>query len=171
LISVPILLIAGFALLQTYDLNSESKFWGVLMISSKYGNPWLFLLTAFAGIFLVLAFSRAIGLNLPPLNFVGQNTIIFLGLNGLCQHFIDRIVIDALNLTVKTHFEVFLYTSIYVIVMLTLFSPLVMGLRRWFPQMVGLKWSEASLLPPLEEWGQRGLGGWLVTGLKKVVLN
>jgi len=169
--SILVMAIAGYIVLQTYDLNVDEKFWGVMMISSKYGKPLYFLLTAFAGIFFSLALGRALGFDLPPLNFVGRNTIIFLGLNGLCQHFIDRMVIDALNLGVKTHLEIFLYSSSYVIVMMLLFTPVVIGLRKWFPQLVGVAWTPSSLLPPIEEWPERGVGLAIRKTLKKYVIN
>ena len=170
-ISLPLALVMGHALLQTYDLNQEDKFWGVLMISSKYGNPYYFLLTAFIGIFFILALSRSIGLNLSPLNFVGQNTILFLGLNGLGQHFIDRIVVEGLNLSVKSHLEVFLYSAGYVVTMMLLLTPIVIGLRKWFPELVGLPWMPSSLLPPINEWHKRSVGRPISALLKKHVIN
>lgn len=170
-VSLPLAILAGYIVLRTFDMNQEDKFWGVMMISSKYGNPVYFLLTAFAGIFFVIALSRFIGMNLPPLSFVGQNTIIFLGLNGLCQHFIDRLVVDALKLDVHSHIGIFLYSAVYSIVMMALFTPLVIALKRWFPQLMGLAWTPTSLLPPIEEWGSRGVGGWLIVQLKKFVIN
>jgi hypothetical protein len=166
-----VMLLAGYGVWSTFDLNVEDKFYGVLMISSRYGNAWYFLLTAFLGIFFALGFSRFIGINFPPVQFVGQNTIIFLGLNGICQHFLDRWIIDFLHFDLNSHLDIFLYTTIYVILMMTLFTPIVIAMRKWIPELTGLKWSSTSLLPPMNEWHEHGLGRITSSFFKKFIIN
>ncbi len=170
-IAVVVMLSAGYGVWTTFDLNVEDKFWGVMMISSKYGNPWYFLLTAFLGIFLVLGFSRFVNINISPVRFVGQNTIIFLGLNGICQHFLDRWVIDALHLSLNSHFEIFLYSTVYVILTMLLFTPFVIALKTWMPELLGLEWSQTSILPPMNEWHQHGIGRVIASFFKKFIIN
>jgi len=166
-----VMLLAGYGVWATFNLNVEDNFFGVLMISSKYGNPWYFLLTAFLGIFFILGLGRFIGMNLSPVQFVGQNTILFLGLNGIGQHFVDRWVIDLLHFELNSHFEVFLYSSVYVILIMLLSAPFVIALRKWIPELVGLKWSSTSLLPPMSEWSQRGIGRMTTSLFKKIIVN
>ena len=170
-VGIAVMLLAGYGVWATFDLNVEDRFWGVLMISSKYGNPWYFLLTAFLGIFFALGFSRFIGINFPPVRFVGQNTIIFLGLNGICQHFLDRWVIDFLHFDLNSHSDVFLYTTVYVILVMILFTPVVIALRKWIPELIGLEWSSTSLLPPIKEWHEHGVGRLISLFFKKFIIN
>jgi fucose 4-O-acetylase-like acetyltransferase len=146
IISLPILFASGYILLKTFDLN-QSAGQVVLMIASKYGDPILFLITAFAGIFFILALSRLLVWNKLYINFVGQNTLIYLGLNGLGFHFLDSYVIQILPINLKSHLEVFLYTSTYVVIIMLIFVPVVMALRRWLPELVGMPWSTTSVLP------------------------
>jgi len=163
--------LAGYGVWLTFDLNIADKFWGVLMISSKYGNPGYFLLTAFLGIFFALGFSRLINVNLSPVRFVGQNTIIFLGLNGICQHFLDRWIIDFLHFDLSSHFGVFLYTTVYVVLVMLFFTPIVIAIKRWIPELAGLEWSSTSLLPPMAEWQFHGIGRAAVSFFKKIIIN
>jgi len=171
LVGTAVMLLAGDGGWATFNLNVEDKFWGVLMISSKYGNPWYFLLTAFLGIFFTLGFSRFIGVNFAPVRFVGQNTIIFLGLNGLCQHFLDRWIIDLFHFELDTHLGIFLYSTVYVVLIMLLFSPVVIALRKWTPELIGLEWSSTSLLPPMSEWHQHGIGRMISSFFKKFIIN
>jgi len=170
-IGAVVMLFAGYGVLATFRLNVEDKFYGVLMISSRYGNAWYFLLTAFLGIFFTLGLSRFVAVNFSPVRFVGQNTIIFLGLNGICQHFLDRWVIDFLHFDLNSHLVVFLYTAIYVILMMMLFAPVAIAMRRWMPELIGLEWSSTSLLPPMKEWHEHGIGVFVSSFFKKFVIN
>jgi acyltransferase len=147
--SLPILFATGYLLWYTFDANLEAGR-GVLVVASNYGNPLLFLFTAFAGIFFVLSLSRLLALDFSSLTFVGQNSLIYLGLNGLCFHFLDGYVIKTLPVNLESHLEILLYGSVYVILVMLMFAPVVVVLRRWFPQLVGLPWSSTSFLPPLE---------------------
>lgn len=155
IVSIPVFLASGYVLFRTFGLNQTAGR-GVLMVASNYGDPILFLLTAFAGIFFILSLSRLLVLNVPYFSFVSQNTLIYLGLSGLCFQFVDGLVIKALNLTLKSHVDLIIYASLYVSLAMLVLAPVVIALRRWFPQLVGLAWSPTSWLPPLQTiWARK----------------
>ncbi len=153
-ISVAILLVAGYMVLKTFASNLDAGR-GVLIIASIYGNPIWFLLTAFAGIIFILALSLLLIWDVPYFRFVSQNSLIYLGLNGLNFHFLDDAVARLLSINLQSHLAVFLYGSVYVILTMLIYSPVVFALRRWFPQLVGYPWTSTSLLPPVELWYTR----------------
>jgi len=169
-ISLLVALAAGVALWYTYDLNEVNPI--VQMISSKYGDALPFLLAAFSGIFFLVAFSRLLPQNLRPLSFVGQNTLVFMGLNGFGQHFLDRqVILRGMLPPIATQWQAFLYTSVYVILIMILSSPVVIALRRWFPELVGFAWTPTSLLPPMREWNQHGVGKGIHLFLQRYLIN
>jgi hypothetical protein len=151
--------LAGFLLLSAYQWNSEGGEAVLALISaSQYGNIWYFLLASLIGIIFLLAFSRLVNINSSFTRFVAQNSLIFLGLNGICFHFMDTWVVNHIGWLPVTFLEVFLFASAYTIIVLILFSPLAWGIRRWFPEFSGFEWSPTSLLPPMREWGRTRLG-------------
>jgi len=170
-LSIGIAAAAGYGVWQTYDLNRGEKFWGVLIVLSKYGNLDYFLLTAFLGIFGVVALSRALHFNLPPLNFVGRHSLIYLGLNGLCYHFLNAAIVANLKLPIRSHLDLALYATLISVAQLILFAPLVVALRRYLPELVGMAWTSTSILPPIETWRERRTGAWLLGQMKKYILN
>jgi acyltransferase len=147
---------ATVVLFGTYDLNQgpfvEGELPGVLMVASSFGNPFWFGVTAYAGLLSVLALARMIDIKWPPLDFVGRNTIIYLGISGICLNFIDSSVISMLNIRPATMMELVSYSTIYCVVVMSLFAPVVFGLRRWFPEFFGGRWTDTSLLPPMSKW-------------------
>lgn len=162
-------LVSGVVLLLSYGLNDVPSV--VLLISSQYGDPLYFLISAFSGIVFLLSFSRLIAWNFHPLRFVGQNALIFMGLNGFGLQFLDRFAILHLGFHPVSHWEIFLYSSLYIFAVMTLSAPVVYGLRRWFPELVGSPWTSTSLLPPIGEWRQHGFGPMVGSFMKKYILN
>lgn len=150
-----VVVILGCILCLTFDLNVgpfSAQFPVPMIALLSHGNPWYFLLTAFVGIFATLAFSRALKVGREPFKFVSENLLIFLGLNGICFHFLNQYLISSVFTIPDTGLAVSLFTSIYVVVVMSLFSPIVMGLRRWIPELVGYPWDSRSLLPPIDSW-------------------
>jgi hypothetical protein len=141
------------ALFLTYDLNTgpfAAAFPVVLLALLSHGSPWYFALTAFAGIFALLAFSSLLRFGRQPFHFISENLLIFLGLNGICFHFLNEYIVSNVARIADTGLAVFLLSTIYVLVIMLLFSPIVIAIRRWIPELVGYPWSEHSLLPPLD---------------------
>ena len=78
-------------LLLTFDLNRGpfNNAGVVMMVASRHGNMALCALTAVAGAGAVLLISR----HSPPgkwLLFLGRNTLILFGLNGILHAFVNR---------------------------------------------------------------------------------
>lgn len=154
ILGVPIFLIAGYVVLKTYQLNQDAGR-GVLVIASIYGNPIWLLVTAFAGIIFILALSRFLAVDFAVFRFVSQNSLIYLGLNGLNFHFLDDAVARAVPINQQSHLAIFLFVAMYVVMIMLMYAPVVLALRRWFPQLVGYPWTSTSLLPPSETWYSR----------------
>lgn len=170
-----ILLGAGGLLMSTYDLNQgpfpNRVLQGVVMAISSHGNPALFALSACAGIAFLLSLAwfgrRAFGWT----EFVGRNSLIFLGLNGINLHFLDRWFVGRLGWLPATSFEVLALAGGYVLAVMAAFSLLAYALRRWLPELAGYPWQETSLLPPMAEWLKRGLGLRLARFSRQVLLK
>ena len=126
----------------------------VVMNMSLYRNVWYFIATAFLGILFVLAASRVFAVNISLANFIGQNTLVFLGLNGIGFIFLDAWVVSHTPWLPTRQVEVFLFSSLYVAAVMIFFSaPLAWLIRRWFPELIAAAWTPTSLPPPMSEWG------------------
>ncbi|MBU1699284.1 MAG: acyltransferase family protein [Candidatus Eisenbacteria bacterium] len=151
-----ILLGAGIIFFATFNLNQgpfEHLYPVAIMAASRHGQPVLFVLTALAGIIFVIWLLKMIPLKAPLADFIGRNTIIYLGLNGLCFHFFDTWIYEWVGYTPGSPWMTFGYTMVYSIVMMMFFIPMAWMLRRFVPELVGLPWSGSSLLPKMK-WGQ-----------------
>lgn len=144
-----ILLVSGLAFLLTWDLNrGPFKFVdGVLMSCSIHGNMFLFYFTSYAGIFFVIYFFRIFPMAGRISEFYGGTTLIYMGLNGFCFHFINRRLIMYLDFRPDTGVMVFLYCAVYSVVLMLAFMPIAFVLRKYLPELVGSKWSETSIIP------------------------
>jgi hypothetical protein len=154
---------AALALWQTYQWNVEAGESVLVLISaSQYGNIWYFLLASLVGIVFLLALSRLVVINASPVSFVAQNSLIYLGLNGICFHFLDQWAVRQIFRNTlwlpQTFWQTFAVAFIYALTVVTLFIPLVWIIRRWFPELSGFEWAPTSLLPPIREWGHTRLG-------------
>ncbi len=119
----------------TFDLNSPYETFVVVMKESWHGYSLWFLITAIAGTLTLLFFASIIPRN-KPMDFVGRNTLILLGLNGLFHSFV--------NLHICTKVEdinsiwVITIVSVSVSVLSILFCvPLIWSLNKYVPQLVG----------------------------------
>lgn len=124
----------------------------VVMSASTYGNVWYFLLAALAGSAFLLSLSRVLNLKWRILHFIGRNTLIFLGLNGIGFHFADAFFIAHSPWLPETSLGVFLFGAGYAAASLLLTSPLVWAFRRWIPELCGYEWTPTSILPPMSGW-------------------
>ncbi len=149
-------LVGGLILFLTFDLNTGpflSQHAVVLMTESSHGHPLLFPLTAIGGVVFLTGLARAIELPSLTLRFVGRNTLIYLGLSGLCMHHLDYALVGALPRQPGSQLAVLALAGMYTAVVILLFAPLVIALRRVAPELVNLPWHEASWLPPLGAHG------------------
>jgi acyltransferase len=170
-----ILLVSGLLVFTTFDLNKgpfpNRVLQGVVLAISSHGQPVYFTLTALAGItfFLILAwFTQRV---FSWTEFVGRNSLIFLGLNGINLHFMDKWFFSTVQFFPQTGLQVALLAGGYVLVVLFFFCLVALVLRRWIPELVGYRWHENSLLLPMSEWANRGVGLRLTRLAKKLVLK
>ena len=64
----------------------------------------------------------------------------------------NQYLISHLGSIPDTGKAVFLFSLAYVVIIITSFSPIVMGMRRWILELVGYPWASHSLLPPVNGW-------------------
>jgi acyltransferase len=147
-------LASGAALWGTFLLPRNGPLFArplepVVMEVGVYGDPVLFILRAGLGICLTLSLARLLMAGFGFLEFVGQNSLIFLGLNGLTSNFLDRPFANLVGYFPHAHLPLVVYSLVYVTGVMLLLVPVVVGLKRWLPELVGSKWTPASLLPSL----------------------
>lgn len=150
-----IVAVSGLLFFSTFDLN-QGPFTGrlhvVTMTSSVHGNPFWFLLTACSGSVFIIYCMRLLQLNMRFVRFVGRNTLVYMGLNGISLHFMDPWLIKFIGYKPVTGLSVLLYGVVYVAVVMILFAPIVYLLERYMPEFVGVKMRDSSLLPPMKSW-------------------
>lgn len=135
-----IAIMLGGLFLMCFNLNPgpfSSTDSVVILALSSIGHPFYFYLTAGLGSFVLIALCGLMPKNIKPLSFVGKNTIIYLGLNGLCFHFIDVLFIRHLNYYPSTTLEILTFSGAYTVGIMFCFAPLVYLLRTYFPKLVG----------------------------------
>jgi fucose 4-O-acetylase-like acetyltransferase len=165
-IEVPLLVLTGACFFLTINLNHGPFLPGkhvVVMSGSAHGNFLLFSLTAYTGIAFVLLLIRVFNIQTRVTDFVGRNTLIYLGVNGLCFHFFDKWVIVRLGFLPDTSIGVFFISALYVICAMLAAAPVAALLKRYLPQLVGVHGSHASIVSPIARWSE-------VKWLKQVIV-
>jgi len=132
--------------LLTFDLNSPYEEFVVIMKDSFHGDSVWFLISALSGTLAILLFSTFIPRN-RIINFVGTNTLILLGINGIFHAFVNIHIITKFQdlesvVTITTVSFVAAVLSILVSV------PLILILNRYLPQLVGKPYHDGPWLPP-----------------------
>ncbi len=131
------LVLSGAFLLYSYGLN-QGPFSNphpiVLMNQLSHGNYPLFVATALSGIAMCLYATRLIPVQSRAVRFIGQNTLIYLGLNGLCLTFFDVKVIYKLAYIPQQVLAIHAYALVYVCLVLVLFIPVTWALKRVLPK-------------------------------------
>ena len=129
--------ISGVLLFYTYNLNNgpfSDLHKIVLMNASSHGNYLLFVMTALIGISFIIFGARFLEYEGYFLNFIAKNTLIYLGLNGLCLFFIDIKVIYKIGYFPTDPLLINLYAIIYVTTIMIVFMPVVWLIRKYVPK-------------------------------------
>lgn len=109
----------------------------VLMNASSHGNYILFIGTAFLGIAMIIFLSRLISYKeFKSLNYIGRNTLLYMGLNGICLHFLDVKVIYKIGYFPDNLVSSNIYAFIYVAIVMTLFIPVIWILKKTVPKWI-----------------------------------
>ena len=133
------------------QMNSPSKNFVMVMKASEHGEFAFFLLAAFAGTFATMLLASFLP-EMKWVDYVGRNTLILLGMNGLFMSFFNSHIIDWLQHQESTAWVTF--DSIWVSVLtIALSVPVIELLNRWLPQLIGRPQDDGPLLksiPPFE---------------------
>jgi len=129
--------ITGLLLIATYNLNNgpfSDKHPIVLMNASSHGNYLLFVMTALFGIAFIIFATRCFAPKFFPVDFIAKNTLIYLGLNGLCLFFIDVKVIYKIGYFPTEPLFINLYALGYVTIIMMLFIPVTWLIKKYVPK-------------------------------------
>ena len=143
-----IMVVSAVVMWTTYDLNRPRDGFVVMMIASNHGWALPFLVSALAGTSAIITLSMILPSSRGTL-FVGQNSLIFLGVNGLFFHFLNQRLLSGFA-PADNQFAVLAYCTVATSISLLMSSPVVMLLRKWIPQLVGIPNCTGPILPNLE---------------------
>ena len=137
----------------TFDLNKGMfliPFYdAVVLVASSHGNPILFPLTALLGSVLVM-FLAKMSTNNKVLIFLGSNTLVIFGLNGVFYHLInDRLAIWILSHHTANFVTIFASGAVIACFSIALTVPFVLLFNRLIPQLIGKPGIDGPLLPRL----------------------
>ena len=135
------------------NLNSPSNEFIVVMKASLHGNFYFFI-SAFAGVLGTILIASFIP-KMRWIEYIGKNTLILLGTNGLFMSFFNSHIIDWLG-QFGHHQSTFWvsFDSVWIsILTIGLSVPIIELLNKWTPQLVGFPQADGPLLKafaPLE---------------------
>ncbi len=137
----------------TYDLNKGMfliPFYdAVILLASSHGNPILFPLTALAGSLMILIIAKMTP-RLRFLCYLGGNTVIIFGLNGVFYHLVnDRLASYLLLLHGNDSLNILLSGLAVTLVSMCLTVPFVFTFNRFCPQLMGKPQVDGPLLKRL----------------------
>ena len=137
----------------TYDLNKGMfiiPFYdAVVLVASSHGNPILFPLTAVLGSVLIMVLAKLTTEN-KVLLFLGGNTLVIFGLNGVFYHFInDRLAIWLLSQHSGDFFAILVSGAVIACLSIALTVPFVLLFNHFIPQLIGKPKINGPLIPRL----------------------
>jgi acyltransferase len=137
----------------TYDLNKGMftiPFYdAVVLAGSSHGNPILFPLTAVTGSIMILILAKLTADN-KVLLFLGRNTLVIFGLNGIFYHFInDRLAEWLLSHHAGTPLAILFSGAVITSLSIALTVPFVLLFNQLIPQLVGKPKIKGPLIPQL----------------------
>ncbi len=119
----------------------------VLISAAVYGDILLFPLSAISGSISIIFLSKMIGRR-SILRYIGENTLVLMGLNGLFFHFINRMVIDQFRLfIIGGQLSVFIFCGIFSVVSILICFPLIYLLNKYLPLISGKYRTKSPIIP------------------------
>ncbi len=152
---IPLMLIGFVGLFFTYDNNSPFLGFNVNMFAAQYGDLILFVVSSFLGILGIIALSVLLKSN-KIFDFIGKNTLILIGLNGIFFSFINK-HLGALFLDNGNWWQITLYALLVSVLSLLVCYPVINLLNKYIPQLVGRSRQNGPLLPNLESLSWRAM--------------
>ncbi len=137
----------------TFDLNKGMfliPFYdAVVLVASSHGNPILFPLTAVLGSVLIMLLAK-LTVDSKVLRFLGANTLVIFGLNGVFYHFInDRLAIWLLSYHAGDFMAILVSGAVIACLSILLTVPFVLLFNHFVPQCVGKPKMHGPLIPRL----------------------
>lgn len=137
----------------TYDLNKGMFtipiYDAVVLVGSSHGNPILFPLTAVLGSVVILILAK-LTTDSKILLFLGGNTLVIFGLNGVFYHFInDRLAIWLLSQHSDSFLTILISGAVIACLSIVLTVPFVLLFNHVIPQLVGKPKIDGPLIPRL----------------------
>lgn len=125
----------------SYDLNKGMfiiPFYdAVILVASSHGNPILFPLTAALGSVLIMVLAKLTTEN-KVLLFLGSNTLVIFGLNGVFYHLInDRLALWLLSQHSGDFFAILVSGAVIACLSIALTVPFVLLFNHFVPQLIG----------------------------------
>ena len=118
------------------------------MASSLHGDFLPFIINSFLGAVLIIS----IGVLIPAnrlMNFIGSNTLIYLGLNGIFFNFVNPYLANRLFLNNSFSF-ITLNCTLVTLLSLALCYPLIVLINKYLPQLFGKPDSNGPIFKPFE---------------------
>lgn len=148
LICVILGIISLIVLVFSYNLNSPTKGFVVLMINSSHGYIIPFLISAFAGILFIICISSLMP-SFKPVLFIGQNTLILLGLSGIYFNFINYKIVSSFPPD-NNWVSITIYCILFSIISIISCIPFVIIFNKWMPQLMGKSNKDGPIIQKLE---------------------
>ena len=149
--AVCLFLVSLAAVQLTFDLNQGPFRYlqAVVILLSGHGHFLWFPFTALAGSLMVVALGRVLQ-GVPLLTFMGRNALILLAVNGVFYHFINK-PLAAWSMAVfpGNGMSVFLVSAVVTVGSLAAGIPVIHGLNRAVPQLVGKPRQAGMFFGPL----------------------
>ena len=146
-------LVSLILLFLTFDLNKGMfliPFYdAVILVASSHGNPILFPLSALLGSIFILILARLTP-DSKKLVFLGGNTLVIFGLNGVFYHFInDRLASWLLPQYSGNFMAILISGAVIACLSIILTVPFVLLFNRFIPQLIGKPKMNGPIFPRL----------------------
>ena len=137
----------------TYDLNKGMftiPFYdAVILVASSHGNPILFPLTAIMGSVFVMVMAK-LTIHSKFLLFLGRNTLVIFGLNGIFYHLVnDRLALWLVSQHSGDFFAILISGVVITCLSITITVPFVLIFNHFVPQLIGKPNRDGPLIPRL----------------------
>ena len=137
----------------TFDLNKGMfliPFYdAVILVASSHGNPILFPFSAVLGSVFIMLLAKLTA-DSRVLLFLGANTLVIFGLNGVFYHFInDRLAIWLLSRHSGDFMTILVSGALISCLSIVLTVPFILLFNRLIPQLVGKPRVDGPLIPRL----------------------
>lgn len=133
--------------LLSFDLNNPHSDFFVLMKDSWHGDPGFFILTALSGTLFILFLATFVPKS-KVVDFVGKNTLILLGMNGLFFNFVNIHIVTKIK-NIDDFFVITGVSGLFSVFSILVSVPIIWVLNKYVPQLVGKPQQEGPLFPRL----------------------